>query len=170
MPINELPDVAQGWTQLRKQDPEAPIRNHPGSELRRLGAVGIGASRNKPTVTKADLDRFFAAHDGAIVETPRGARYALVTAPQGPELWHLRDDDEEIVDVGRGSYSDDGKRPDLVVRKAERGWVVPGWGGLAAAADRSTPCRAPADGLDRRRGRGFVPGSGGRCVSGREAR
>lgn len=108
MAINER-QTSRRMDALRRQDPEAPIRNHPGSELRRLGAVGIGASRNKPTVTKADLDRFFAEHDGAIVKTPRGARYALVAAPQGPELWHLGDDDEEIVDVGRGSYSDDGK-------------------------------------------------------------
>ncbi len=109
MAINEL-QTSRRLDKLREQDPEAVIRNYPGSELRRLGAVGIGAARNKPTVTITDLDRFFAEQNGQIVETPSGNRYAVAIGGRDDELWRLgMFDDEEITDIGYSSVSDDSK-------------------------------------------------------------
>ena len=126
IPINEL-QTSRRMDELRKQDPDAAIRNYPGSELRRLGGVGIGASRNKPTVTVADLDRFFVQQNGNIVQTPLGRRYVLAIGGPDDELWWLGDDDEEIVDVAYATVSDDGKRLVWSFEKRKTdGWYVIG--------------------------------------------
>ena len=112
MAINER-QTSRSLDKLRKQDPEAAIRNYPGSGLRRLGAVGIAAARNRPTVTITDLDRFFVEQNGQIVETPSGNRYAVAIGGPDDELWRLEAfDPDEIVDIAYGSISDDSK--DLV--------------------------------------------------------
>ena len=112
MAINER-QTSRSLDKLRKQDPEAVIRNYPGSGLRRLGAVGIAAARNRPTVTITDLDRFFVEQNGQIVENPSGNRYAVAIGGPDDELWRLGAfDPDEIVDIAYGSISDDSK--DLV--------------------------------------------------------
>ncbi len=122
MAINEL-QTSRNLDKLRKQDPEAAIRHYPGSELRRLGAVGIGAARNKPTVTITDLDRFFAEQNGHIVETPSGNRYAVAIGGRDDELWRLgMFDPDEISDIAYGSISDDSKHLVWSFEKQKEPW------------------------------------------------
>ena len=71
------------------QDPEAAVRDHPGSALRAPGSTGLALAAGAPTVTADELARFLAANDGHVLESPTGARLVLALGPERDELWRL---------------------------------------------------------------------------------
>ena len=71
------------------QDPDAALRDHPGSELRAPGATGLAMSAGAPAVTASGLARFLAANDGHVLESPAGTRMVLVLGVERDELWRL---------------------------------------------------------------------------------
>lgn len=98
LPVNER-QASVRMDEAIAQDPDAPIRAFPGSELRAPGATGLALAGGVPTVTAAALARFLADHDGAVLESPGGARLVLVLGAETDELWRL-DERGGIADVG----------------------------------------------------------------------
>ena len=80
------------------QDPGAAAHAHPGSELRAPGSTGLALAAGAPTVTAAELGRFLAANDGHVLESPAGARFAMVLGAERDELWRL-DADGNVADT-----------------------------------------------------------------------
>ena len=80
--------------ELRRQDPDAPIRNFPGSQMTAPGRTGLGASGGKPTTTKAEVWAFMRAQHGNIVLSEKGNGRALVlgNGNRPHELWQLEKD------------------------------------------------------------------------------
>lgn len=95
--INEK-QTSQRMDELRRQDPDAPIRHFPGSHLTAPGRTGLGASRGAPTTTKEEVLSFVKAQNGNIVLSASEAGYVLVAgralAEDGvwtDEVWRLDD-------------------------------------------------------------------------------
>ena len=84
---------------MMAQDPEAPLRNAPGSHLRGPGATGIAAAQGRPRLPAADLVRFLEENDGFVLTNTTGARHVLVLGAEGDELWLLTDDGS-VADTG----------------------------------------------------------------------
>ena len=97
--INEK-QTSQRLDELRRQDPDAPIRHFPGSHLTAPGRTGLGASRGRPTTTPEEVRRYIIAQVGNVVTSPLGAGYVFSGAGGGNELWQLADDGG-IAQVGQ---------------------------------------------------------------------
>ena len=95
MRINEK-QTARRLDELRRQDPDAPIRNFPGSRHRCPGCTGLGASGGKPTTTKAEVETYLAAQEGNIVRASNGVPYTWVRSGDREEFWR----------IGHGSRAD----------------------------------------------------------------
>ena len=80
------------------QDPDAALRDHPGSELRAPGATGLAMTAVAQAVTASKLARFLAANDGHVLESPAGIRMVLVLGAERDELWRL-DEHGQVVDT-----------------------------------------------------------------------
>ena len=98
LPVNGR-QTATGFEAMMAQDPDAAVRNAPGSHLRGPGATGVAAAGGHATLTAADLSRFLAENDGFVLTDTAGARYVLVLGPKGDELW-LLDADGGVADTG----------------------------------------------------------------------
>ncbi len=95
--------------ELRRQDPEAPIRNFPGSHLRAPGTTGLGASRGAPTTTAEEVDAYLLAQEGNILKSPAGNGFVYVRSEGIGEFWAVGEDGAEkefVLPVG----SPDGKK------------------------------------------------------------
>ena len=88
LPINEKQTSAV-FDEMAAQDPDAPVRGFPGSELRGPGATGIAASGRHATLPAAALKRFLADNDGRVLIDNAGARHVLVLGRDRDELWLL---------------------------------------------------------------------------------
>ena len=99
LPVNERQTSARMGEAIA-QDPDAPVRAFPGSELRAPGATGLALAGGRPTTTAEELARFLADHDGTVLESPEGARMVLVLGAENDELWRL-DEHGDVADVGR---------------------------------------------------------------------
>ena len=88
LPINEKQTSAV-FDKMMAQDPDAPVRGFPGSELRGPGATGIAASGRHATLPAAALKRFLADNDGRVLIDNAGARHVLVLGRDRDELWLL---------------------------------------------------------------------------------
>ena len=88
LPINEKQTSAV-FDEAIAQDPDAPVRGFPGSELRGPGATGIAASGRHATLPAAALKRFLADNDGRVLIDNAGARHVLVLGRDRDELWLL---------------------------------------------------------------------------------
>lgn len=76
--------------ELRRQDPEAPIRHFPGSHLTAPGRTGLGASGGRPTTTKAEVWAFLDTQEGNILTNYRGGGRVFVRGPGAEhEIWRL---------------------------------------------------------------------------------
>ena len=108
MRINEK-QTAQRLDELRRQDPDAPIRNFPGSRHRCPGCTGLGASGGKPTTTKAEVEAYLAAQEGNILRASKGGPYTYVRSGDGEEFWRIGHGNlaDKYFDVVR---SEDGTR------------------------------------------------------------
>ena len=98
LPVNEGQTSAR-MDEAIAQDPDAPVRAFPESELRAPGATGLALAGGRPTVTAAALARFLTDHDGTVLESPEGARMVLVLGAEKDELWRL-DERGDVADVG----------------------------------------------------------------------
>ena len=95
--------------ELSRQDPDAPIRNFPGSHLRAPGTTGLGASRGAPTTTAEEVDAYLAAQEGNILKSPAGNGFVYARTEGIGEFWAVGEDgaEEEFVLPVR---SPDGKK------------------------------------------------------------
>ena len=98
LPVNER-QTSTAFAAMMAQDPDAPVRNAPGSHLRGPGATGIAAAQGRDGLSRADLARFLAENDGFVLTDTAGARHVLVLGAEGDELW-LLDEAGTVVDTG----------------------------------------------------------------------
>ena len=98
LPVNGH-QTATAFEAMMAQDPDAPVRNAPGSHLRGPGATGIAAAQGRDRLPAAYLARFLAENDGFVLTDTAGARHVLVLGAEGDELW-LLDAEDGIADVG----------------------------------------------------------------------
>ena len=98
LPVNRR-QTAFAFEAMMAQDPDAAVRNAPGSHLRGPGATGIAASRGRPVLSAAALGRFLAENDGFVLTDTAGARHVLVLGSDGDELW-LLDAEGAVADTG----------------------------------------------------------------------
>ena len=98
LPVNGK-QTATGFEAMMAQNPDAALRNAPGSHLRGPGAVGIAVSRGEDRLPAADLARFLAENDGFVLTDTAGARHVLVLGAEVDELW-LLDADGGVADTG----------------------------------------------------------------------
>ncbi len=98
MAINEKQTSLQ-MEELRRQDPDAPIRNFPGSHLRAPGTTGLGASRGAPTTTAEEVEAYLAAQEGNILKSPAGNGFVYARTEGIGEFWAAGEDgaEEEFV-------------------------------------------------------------------------
>ncbi len=106
LPVNER-QTSTAFAAMMAQDPDAPLRNAPGSHLRGPGATGIAAARGRPRLPAADLARFLEGNDGFVLTDTAGARHVLVLGARGDELWLLRENGA-VADTGMLVPSSDG--------------------------------------------------------------
>ena len=104
MEINER-QTSLRMDELRRQDPDAPVRNFPGSHMTAPGRTGLGASRGAPTTTAEEVEAYLAAQEGNILKSPQGNGFAYVKSEGREELWALGADgaEEEFVVPVRSS-------------------------------------------------------------------
>ena len=92
--INEK-QTSRKFNDLRRQDPDAPIRNFPGSHLTGPGRTGLAASRLAPTTTKKEVWAFLDAQEGNVMLGPKGNGRVFVRGAEGTgrhEIWGLKDE------------------------------------------------------------------------------
>ena len=106
LPVNER-QTSTAFPTMMAQDPDAPLRNAPGSHLRGPGATGIAAAQDRDRLSRADLSRFLVENDGFVLTDTAGARHVLVLGAAGDELWLLADDGG-VADTGLLVPSSDG--------------------------------------------------------------
>ncbi len=116
--INEKQTSLRFW-EMKAQDPDAPIRNFPGSELRAFGAVGTPMAEGRPPmVIRNRLKYFLEAHNGKLLRSIRHKTYHALMLQGGSgghyEVWRLKPDSYEIEDVGHLVWSPDFE--EIVVR------------------------------------------------------
>lgn len=126
MAINEK-QTSLRMDELKRQDPDAPIRNFPGSRLTAPGRTGLGASRGAPTTTREEALAFMQSQLGYVVTSPRGDGYVMVPDGERNEVWRLADDGS-VAKVGR--IRDEGdwifiEIPDQAVFRYPAGYPVP---------------------------------------------
>lgn len=80
--------------ELRRQDPDAAIRNFPGSHLTAPGRTGLGASRGQPTTTRAEVWSWLQRQEGYVLTSSDGVGNVVVLADgvNQHEVWRLADD------------------------------------------------------------------------------
>ena len=98
LPVNGKQTSAAFDTMIA-QDPDAPLRRFPGSDLRGPGATGIALAGGRPALPAAALQKFLADNDGRVLVDLAGARHVLVLGAQGDELW-LLDGAGNLADTG----------------------------------------------------------------------
>ncbi len=110
LPINEK-QTSLFMTRLRKQDPDAPIRNFPGSyDSMTPGGIGVANARKMGRLPfpAEELRRWLAENRGQIVTRNDGLRYVLSHDPNADELWRLGAN-SEIDEVWKAKLTHDGK-------------------------------------------------------------
>ncbi len=75
--------------ELRRQDPDAPVRHFPGWRLTSPGRTGLGASGGRPTTTKAEVEAFLEAQEGNVLMTYKRIGLTYVRAGDREELWRI---------------------------------------------------------------------------------
>ena len=118
MRVNEK-QTSRKIKELRRQDPDAPIREFPGSHLTAPGRTGLASSGGRPTTTKGEVDSFLKAQEGNIVKwvspgyTWSKPGYTYVRSGDREEFWR------------KGGWSLPDKYYD-VTRSADGKWLTIG--------------------------------------------
>ena len=106
--INEK-QTSKKFDELRRQDPEAPIRHFPGSHLVGPGRTGLAASRLGSTTTKEEVWTFLDAQEGNVLLSPDGWGRIFVRGPgDRHEVWGLKDNGELAWVAGLISFEEGG--------------------------------------------------------------
>ncbi|MCY4565124.1 MAG: hypothetical protein OXE40_11700 [Gammaproteobacteria bacterium] len=120
MAINEK-QTSLRMDELRRQDPDAPIRNFPGSHLTAPGRTGLGASRGAPTTTEEEVLAFVKAEHGNVLLSPSGVGYVFVGGQAVSEdsfwmdeVWRL-DDEGKLMAYGVSHTETDARGQDWVI-------------------------------------------------------
>ncbi len=118
--------------ELRRQDPDAPIRNFPGAHLTAPGRTGLGRSGGRPTTTKAEVEAFLKAQHGNVLINGKKIGVTYVRSGDREEFWrigeeyHMAEDFWDIVrvtdEVGEWIEIHDGPR---VRRRYPMGYPFP---------------------------------------------
>ena len=135
LPINEKQTLT-AFDKMMAQDPDAPLRRFPGSELRGPGATGIAASGGLPLLPAAALKRFLEDNNGRVLVDNTGARHVLVLGRDRDELWLLDGSG------GTGSTGGTGGIAYTVPRRAARGRNPDTTTATGSASSAARHCRA----------------------------
>ena len=74
--------------ELRRQDPDAPIRNFPGSQHTGPGRTGLAASGGRPTTSKEEVEAWMKLQKGNVLVSARGNGYVFTEGwGEGTEIW-----------------------------------------------------------------------------------
>ena len=89
MRINEK-QTARNLKDLRRQDPDAPIRNFPGSQHTGPGRTGLAASGGKPTTTRQEVEAWMTAQEGNVLLSSLGNGYVFTEGwTENTEIWQI---------------------------------------------------------------------------------
>ena len=100
MAINEK-QTSSRFEELRGQDPDAPIRNFPGSQHTGPGRTGLTASGGKPTTTYEEIEAWMRAHEGNVLLSSLGNGYVFSEGwSPNTQIWKIGHDGH-IVSFGR---------------------------------------------------------------------
>ncbi len=89
MRINEK-QTARNLKDLRRQDPDAPIRNFPGSQHTGPGRTGLAASGGKPTTTRQEVEAWMTAQEGNVLLSSLGNGYVFTEGwTENTEVWQI---------------------------------------------------------------------------------
>jgi len=89
MAVNEK-QTSRKLDELRRQDPDAPIRNFPGSQHTGPGRTGLAASGGKPTTTKEEVEAWMKAQEGNVLRSSLGNGYVFTEGwTENTEIWQL---------------------------------------------------------------------------------
>lgn len=130
--------TALSWSSARKN--RRAVVGHPGWRNAFPGAVGLGDTNGKPTLTLDELRQAVAKMQGMIVEDVNGERRVVVLRELDGELWKLGDDGE-VAGVGTLEVVRDGTV--IVARWVPSGSVTSYYVGYPFPL-RSTGRRYPA--------------------------
>ncbi len=89
MAINEK-QTSSRFEELRRQDPDAPIRNFPGSQHTGPGRTGLAASGGKPTTSKEEIEAWMKAQEGNVLLSSLGNGYVFTEGwSENTEIWQI---------------------------------------------------------------------------------
>ena len=110
--------------ELRRQDPEAPLQNFPGSQHTGPGRTGLAASGGKPTTTPEEIEAFMWGQEGNVLLSSLGNGYVFTEGwAANTEIWKVGQDGD-IESFGRISLKTDASGQEWVLSH------VPGVGTL----------------------------------------
>lgn len=91
--INEK-QTSANIAKLRRQDPDAPIRNFPGSQLTAPGRTGLGKSEGRTTTSHEETWSWLQLQEGYVLTSADGVGNVVVLAKGGKkhEVWRLAGD------------------------------------------------------------------------------
>ena len=123
MVVNEK-QTSRNLEELRRQDPEAALRNFPGSQHTGPGRTGLAASGGKPTTTPEEIEAFMWGQEGNVLLSSLGNGYVFTEGwAANTEIWKVGQDGD-IESFGRISLKTDASGQEWVLSH------VPGVGTL----------------------------------------
>ena len=100
MSINEK-QTSRKLDELRRQDPDAAIRNFPGSQHTGPGRTGLAASGGKPTTTRKEIEKWMRAQEGNVLLSSLGNGYVFSEGwTPTTQIWKIGHDGH-VVSFGR---------------------------------------------------------------------
>ena len=100
MKINEK-QISRKLDELRRQDPDAPIRNFAGSQHTGPGRTGLAASGGKPTTTREEIETWMRAQEGNVLLSSLGNGYVFSEGwTPNTQIWKIGHDGH-VVAFGR---------------------------------------------------------------------
>lgn len=116
MPINEK-QTAPRIADMAEQDPSAPIRNAPGSDLTAPGRVGFIDTNWGPTTTREEVMAFMESQKGNVMLSPLGHGYVFTAGWDTlGEVWRLGEDGT-LAGFGSLHLGNDKSGQDWVISK-----------------------------------------------------
>ena len=130
--INEK-QTSLNLDELRRQDPDALIRNFPGSQHTGPGRTGLAASGGKPTTTREEIETWMRAQEGNVLLSSLGNGYVFSEGwSENTQIWKIGHDGH-IVSFGRITRKTDSSGQEWSISE------VPGVGTLYYAIGYPVP-------------------------------
>ena len=87
--INEK-QTSRNLDELRRQDPDAPIRNFPGSQHTGPGRTGLAASGGAPTTSYEEIETWMRAQEGNVLLSSLGNGYVFSEGwTENTQIWKI---------------------------------------------------------------------------------